>query len=111
MRGEIWWAQVNGPQPVVLLSGGGGGEGELRAVFVVEPARAEIEGVCIELSLGPDEGLPDAAVVRVALPRDGAIPCSWLVTLGRDDLVRRAGVLSPDKLQDLSRMMRRAGLE
>jgi len=109
MRGEVWWARVNGEQPVVLLSDDG--RGDIQAVFVVEPATTDIEGVCVELPIGPDEGLADPGAVRVALPRDGAIPCSWLVTVGRDDLVRRAGALSAEKLRDLTRIMTLAGLE
>ena len=109
MRGEVWWAQVNGVQPVVLLSGAD--DREIQAIFVVAPASADIEGVCIELPIGRDEGLPDAGVVRVATPREGAIPCQWLVTLGQQDLVKRAGALSAEKLQALARMMQLAELE
>jgi mRNA interferase MazF len=109
MRGEVWWAEVDGVQPVVLLSGRDAGE--IQAMFIVEPARGDIEGVCVELPVGPDEGLPDARAVRVALRRDGVIPCSWLVTLREADLVRRAGALSAGKLQELTRMMQLAELE
>ena len=109
MRGDVWWAEVDGVQPVVLLSGTQ--KREIRAIFVVEPARVDIEGVCVELPIGRDEGLPDAGAVRVAVPQDGAIPCNWLVTLREQDLVTRAGVLSAKKLQELARMMKLAELE
>ena|ERR1700761_6058779 len=109
MRGEVWWAQVDGMQPVVLLSGDR--EREIRAIFVVEPAGVDIEGVCVELPIGGDEGLADAGVVRVATPQEGAIPCNWLVTLGEADLVTRVGALSAEKRQELTRMMRLAELE
>jgi mRNA interferase MazF len=108
-RGEVWWADVNGLQPVVLLSGDR--EREIQAILVVEPARVDIEGVCVELPVGQSEGLSDQGAVRVATPREGAIPCSWLVTLREADLVRRAGALSVDKLQELARMMKLAELE
>ncbi len=109
MPGDVWWARVGDVLPVVLLSAPQ--EREIRAVFVVEPARVNIDGVCVELPIGRDEGLPDARVVRVATPQEGAIPCNWLVTLGEDDLVERAGALSAEKLQELMRMMTRAGLD
>jgi mRNA interferase MazF len=109
MRGEVWWADVDGERPVVLLSGDRARE--IQAMFVVEPARADIEGVCVELPIGRDEGLPDPGALRVAIPRKGAIPCNWLVTLREDDLVKRAGALSVEKLQDLARMMKLAELE
>jgi len=109
MRGEVWWAEVDGVQPVVLLSGDR--EREIQAIFVVEPARVDIEGVCVELPVGEDEGLAETGAVRVATPRQGAIACNWLVTLRQEDLVRRAGALSPQKLQALARMMKLAELE
>jgi len=109
MRGEIWWADVDGPQPVVLLSGER--TCEIRAMFIVEPARTDIEGVGVELPVGHDEGLPDARVVRVVALRGGRIACNWLVTLREKDLMRRVGMLSAKKLEELARMMKLAELE
>jgi len=109
MRGDVWWADVEGVKPVVVLSGDE--PGEIRAMFIVEPARADIEGVCLELPVGQAEGLSDPGAVRVALPSAVAFPCSWLVTLRKEDLTRRAGALSSAKLEELGRMMALAGLE
>jgi mRNA interferase MazF len=110
MRGEVWWAEVDGVvQPVMLLSSDRGRE--IQAMFVVEPAGADIEGVCVELPIGRDEGLSGPGALRVAIPHQGAIPCNWLVTLSEEDLVRRAGALSVEKLEEFARMMKLAELE
>ncbi|MWA16203.1 type II toxin-antitoxin system PemK/MazF family toxin [Streptomyces sp. BA2] len=90
-RGEIWWADIDERRPVVLLSGEAS---EFRAMQVVVPAGIELGGVAAELAVGASERLPLEGVLRVALPRPGLIPCTWLVTLTRKDLVERAGVLS-----------------
>ncbi|MEU6565349.1 type II toxin-antitoxin system PemK/MazF family toxin [Streptomyces parvulus] len=107
-RGEVWWAEVDGRRPVVLLSREGP---EFRAMQVVAPAGVELGGVAAELAVGASEGLPVEGVLRVALPRPGLIPCTWLVTLHRKDLVERAGTLSPAKLGDLRELLRLGGLE
>jgi mRNA interferase MazF len=44
--------------------------------------------------------------VRVALPRDGHIFCTWLVTLTRESSVERAGALSCTKLDQLANALR-----
>ena len=108
-RGEVWWAQLDERRAVVLLSGDE--TSELRGMQVVPPADVDIDGVAVEVRLGAREGLPAGGVVRVALPRAGFIPCVWLVTVGHDDLIERAGVLSPAKLRRLEDMLRVAGLE
>jgi mRNA interferase MazF len=100
---------------VVLLSGGP----EFEAVRIVAPATAvqkqgfvilsgaqAVSGVIaaadgIEVGFGAAEGLAEDGVVRVALPRDGAIFCTWALTLTAADLIERAGVLSPVKLREL----------
>jgi mRNA interferase MazF len=136
-RGEVWWAFVGERCPVVLLSGDGP---EIRAVRIVAAATAEekrgfvvlsgeqaadsqvmrqasdsagahVGGVGIEVEFGTAEGLPHRGVVRVAVPRDGRIFCTWLLTLTRDSLVERAGALSCAKLGELTHALRLAGIE
>ncbi|MFD6908262.1 type II toxin-antitoxin system PemK/MazF family toxin [Streptomyces sp. DSM 116494] len=107
-RGEVWWADIDERRPVVLLSEEAS---EFRAMQVVAPASAELSGVAAELALGASEGLPLEGVLRVALPRPGLIPCTWLVTLTRKDLVEQAGVLSSAKLGDLQELLHLGGLE
>jgi mRNA interferase MazF len=137
-RGEVWWALVDERRPVVLLSGPE--EPDLRAMQVVAPATAEerrgfvvlsgeeaadslalrqvldavdagIGGIGVEIEIGVPEGLPHDGVVRLGLPRDGRIFCTWLVTLPRDSLVERVGALSGVKLAQLANALRLAHIE
>jgi mRNA interferase MazF len=127
-RGEVWWAQVDEKRPVVLLSGGAGPDH--RAVEIVPPATAAqkrgfvvmsgeealnaeqrlrltnaadpaIRAIGIEVRIGKAEGLPEDGVVRVALPQDGAIFCTWMVTISQEHLIERLGALSTEKLREL----------
>ena len=135
-RGEVWWTQLDQNRLVVLLSGGTGPE--FRAVQIVEPATPEQKlgfvlmsggqavdaeerhrvvaeagpdpmAVLIEVLLGAEEGLAEAGVVRVALPQDGTIFCTWRATVDLDHLIERIGVLSPQKLHELDIALQLAG--
>lgn len=136
-RGEVWWALIDGRRPVVLLSGERS-DGFL-AMQIVAPASAEerhgflllsgeeaasgtgeaqiaaagsdVRGVGVEVHIGAGEGLTPEGVVRVALPRGGHIFCTWLVTLTREYLIDRAGVLPPGKQRQLDDALRLAGIE
>jgi mRNA interferase MazF len=128
--GEVWWARLDGRTPVVLLSDG-------RALRVVSPATpAQKRGFVVltgaeaaddrtrdriiaaagpgaravgaEVSVGTAEGLPFEGVVRVGFPRAGQILCTWETGLADDDLLERAGVLSPAKQHQLDVVMRLA---
>jgi mRNA interferase MazF len=90
---------------MVILSSGG--EGDLLAIYVVPPADQDITGVALELAIG---GEP-SGVVRVGLPGPGRIPCSWLVSLKKDDLIEQAGTLPEEKLAQLGEMLHLGGLE
>jgi mRNA interferase MazF len=103
-RGEIWWAEFDERRPVVLLS-----EDEpagFLAMQVVAPADADFAGLGIEVTVGSQEGLPFEGVLRLVFPRPGFTPCTWLTTLGRDDLIERAGTLSPEKLCEVDDALR-----
>ena len=118
-RGEVWWADVdfaiddelweNKRRPVLLLSPDEASE--LRAMMIVAPANTDIRGIAIEVSVGAQEGLSHAGVLRVAVPRPGRILCDWLVTLARSDLIERAGTLSSAKLRQLEDALRLAELD
>jgi mRNA interferase MazF len=108
-RGEVWWADFNGRQAVVLLSGEE--TSGFSAMQVVAPAGTDLSGVAVEVAVGAPEGLPLEGVVRVALPRPDLIPCSWLVTLAREDLIGQAGVLPSVKLSEIEEALRLGGLE
>ena len=103
-RGEIWWAEFDERRPVVLLS-----EDEpsgLLAMQVVAPADDDISGLGIEVAVGIQEGLPFEGALRVVFPRPGFTPWTWLTTLSRDDLIERAGTLSPEKLSEIDDALR-----
>jgi mRNA interferase MazF len=105
--GEVWWVDFDGRRPVVLIAEPQAGA--VRAMQVVDPVGVDIAGVAVELEVGPAEGLPFTGVLRVALPRPGLIPCTWETTLGREDLLERAGELSADKLVELRELLRLGG--
>lgn len=137
-RGEVWWAQIDDKRPVVLLSGGVGPE--FLAVQIVEPAtpaqkigfvllsgeqavdvdeRRRIlaaagldkRAIGIEVLLGAQEGVAQAGVVRLALPKDGKVFCTWGTTVSAESLVQRIGILSPAKLHELNTALALAGGE
>ncbi|BCL12420.1 type II toxin-antitoxin system PemK/MazF family toxin [Micromonospora sagamiensis] len=135
-RGELWWARFDGTRPVVLLSGGAGPE--FRAVQIVAPATpaerqgfvlmsgeqaadpaerrriveaagADARAIGVEVFFGTQEGLAEEGVVRVALPMDGKVFCTWTLSLGREYLVERIGALSPAKQRELDVAMELSG--
>ncbi len=135
-RGEIWWAALDDECPVVLLSDGPGPE--FRVVRIVAPATAaekqgfvlmsgeqavdaderrrivesggpDVRAIGIEVFIGTQEGLAEPGVVRVALPLNSKIFCTWLLSLGADYLIERIGVLSPLKLRELDLAMELSG--
>jgi mRNA interferase MazF len=61
------------------------------------------------VAVGIHEGLPFEGALRVVFPRPGFTPCTWLTTLSRDDLIERAGALSPAKLSEIEDALRAAG--
>lgn len=108
-RGEIWWVEFDERRPVVLLSGDDP-SGMIQVMQVVAPAGVDITGLGVEVAIGATEGLPWDGVLRVAIPRPGFTPCTWLTTLSRDDLIERAGALSAAKLSEIDDALRLGGL-
>ncbi|MET9503380.1 type II toxin-antitoxin system PemK/MazF family toxin [Streptomyces sp. NPDC006622] len=105
-RGEVWWVQFDERRLVVLLSGDD--TSGIRVMQVVAPAGVNMSGLGIEVMVGPSEGLPFEGVLRLAFPRPGFTPCTWLTTVSRDDLMERAAVLSAGKLSEIDDALRRA---
>jgi mRNA interferase MazF len=134
-RGELWWAQIDEKRLVVLLSCDA--RPEVHVMQIVAPATpAERRGflimsgdqavdadvrrriiaearpvhaVLIEVWFGRSEGLAEEGVVRVALPQDGTIFCTWGTSLSDDFLIERIGACSPEKLHELDVAMELAG--
>jgi mRNA interferase MazF len=107
--GEVWWADFNGQQAVVLLSGEEASG--FSAMQIVDPADTDLSGVAVEVAIGAAEGLPFEGVLRIALPRPGLIPCTWLVTLAKEDLTGQAGVLPSAKRSEIEDALRLGGLK
>ncbi|SFF70350.1 mRNA interferase MazF [Actinacidiphila alni] len=108
-RGEVWWVRFDERRLVVLLSGDDASG--FRGMQVVAPAGLDISGLGIEVAVGAGEGLPIEGVLRLAFPRPGFTPCTWLTTVSRDDLMERAAVLSSGKLSEIDDALRRAEQE
>ncbi|MEU6136571.1 type II toxin-antitoxin system PemK/MazF family toxin [Nocardioides sp. NPDC047086] len=106
-RGEVWWVQFDERRLVVLLSGDE--PSGIQVMQVVAPAGVDITGLGVEVAVGASDGLPCEGVLRVALPRPGFTPCTWLTTVSRDDLIERAGVLSAAKLSEIDDALRLGG--
>ena len=103
-RGEIWWVEFDERRPVVLLSGEG--PSGFQAMQVVAPADTDISGLGIEVEVGVGEGLPFDGVLRFALPWPGLTPCTWLTTVGPEDLIERAGTVPAAKLSEIDDALR-----
>jgi mRNA interferase MazF len=134
-RGELWWAQIDEKRPVVLLSCDA--RPEVHVMQIVAPATSAerrdflimsgdqavdidvrrrilaearpVQAVGIEVWFGRSEGLAAEAVVRVALPQDGTIFCTWGMSLNDEFLIDRVGACSPEKLHELDVAMELAG--
>jgi mRNA interferase MazF len=118
--GQIWWAQLDERCLVVVVPGGAGAD--VRAMRIVDPATTgERRGFALltgaealdQQRVATADGIEvaiGAGVVRVALPRDGTVFCTWLVTLTPPDLIEAAGAVSPEKLAELTNALRLAGV-
>jgi mRNA interferase MazF len=103
-RGEVWWVEFDERRPVVLLSEED--PSGFLAMQVVAPADTDISGLCIEVAVGVRDGLPFDGVLRFAIPRPGFTPCTWLTTVGPDDLIERAGTVPADRLSEIDDALR-----
>lgn len=106
-RGEVWWVEFDERRLVVLLSGDDAFG--IQVMQVVAPAGVDITGLGVEVAVGAMEGLPFEGVLRLAFPRPGFTPCTWLTTVSRDDLIERAGALSSAKLSEIDDALRLGG--
>ena len=127
-RGELWWAALEDKRPVVLLSDGPGQHMRMARIVapateaerqgfvlmsgdqaidaderrrIVDSAGPDVRAIGIEVFFGTREGLAQTGVVRVALPVNTKIFCTWILSLSDDYLIERIGVLSPPKQHEL----------
>jgi mRNA interferase MazF len=103
-RGEVWWVEFDERRPVVLLSEED--PSGFLAMQVVAPADTDISGLAIEVVVGVRDGLPFDGVLRFAIPRPGFTPCTWLTTVGPDDLIERAGTVPAGRLSEIDDALR-----
>jgi mRNA interferase MazF len=108
LRGDIWSVELDKRRLVVLLSAREGTE--FQAIQLVPSAGTDLTGFGVEISVGIEEGLRVEEVVRFAYPRAGNTPCTWLTSVGREDLVERIGALTEAKMMEIDRGLRDAGL-
>ncbi len=96
-RGELWWAELEEPigrRPVLLLSRDEAYA--VRALVIVAPVTTRIRGIPTEVALGPSEGLPHASVANLDV----------LLTIRKESLRTRLGVLAPDQLAAVEAALR-----
>ena len=92
-KGEVWWAQLPSPvgrRPVVLLS-----RDEAYAVrnaVTVAEVTSTIRGIPVEVTLGPEDGLPKKCVVNL----------DTIVTIRKDLLTERIGILRDEKIAQIN---------
>ena len=92
----------------VLMSGDQAVDADERR-RVLAAAGPDPRAVGIEVFLGAEAGLAEPGVVRVALPKDGTIFCTWRATVDADHLIERVGVLPPEKQHELDIALQLAG--
>lgn len=105
-RGEVWWVQFEERRPVVLLSGDAASG--FQALQIVPPSGVDLDGVGIEVPIGPAEGLAYEGVIRLAFPHPDFLFCTWLTTLDASSLEELACVLPAGKLDEVDEAVRLA---
>ena len=96
-RGEVWWAELPlpiGRRPVVLLS-----RDEAYAVrnaVTVAEVTTTIRGIPVEVSLGPEDGLPKRCVVNV----------DTLATIRKELLIQRITLLGREKIEQIDQAIK-----
>ncbi len=91
-RGDVWWAELPapaGPRPVVVLTRDQVA-GTIDAVVVCIVTRTS-RGLRSEVALGGQEGLPVASVANL----------DNIVTVSKQRMVRRMGLLGVEKTREI----------
>ena len=88
-RGEVWWANLPAPigkRPVVLLSRDEAYS--VRNAATVAEVTTKIRNIPVEVSLGPDDGLPKKCAANL----------DTIVTIRKELLIERITLLRKDKI-------------
>ena len=98
-RGEVWWADFpppKGRRPVLLVSRNRAYA--VRESVTVAPLTTRVRGIPVEVTLGPDEGLPKSCVVNL----------DNLDTIEKRKLLARVTVLTDVKMSEVDAAIRYA---
>ena len=96
-RGEVWWAQLPKPlgkRPVVLLSRDEAYR--VRTVVTVAEITTTMRDIPVEVPLTKDDGLPKACVANL----------DTILTIRKDRIKERIGLLRPEKIAQINIALR-----
>ena len=96
-RGEVWWADLpppSGRRPVVLLSRDAAYT--VRNLVLVTPVTTIVRGIPTEVSLGPEDSLPQASVANLDV----------IITIPKSSLRQRITGLSVEKVRAIDEGIR-----
>jgi len=96
-RGEVWWAELPPPigkRPVVLLSRDEAYS--IRNAVTVAEVTTTIRDIPVEVSLGPEDGLPKRCVVNL----------DTIITIRKELLRERVSLLSAEKINQVNQAMK-----
>lgn len=92
-RGEVWWADLSAPigsRPVVLIARDE--SYRVRKLVLVATVTTTMWGLPVEVSLGPEDGLPKACVVNL----------DTILTIEKTRLTKFLSILSPEKIHAIN---------
>lgn len=96
-RGEIWWAQLAGPdarRPVLLLTRNAAYA--VRTSVTVAPLTTTIRDIPVEVWLGSQHGVPRECVVNL----------DEVQTIGKHRLIRLLTTLSPEVMAEVRQALK-----
>jgi mRNA interferase MazF len=96
-KGEVWWVRLKPPagrRPVVLLSRDEAYP--VRTAVTVAPVTTTVRRIAVEVSLGPEDGLP----------RPCAVNCDSILTIPKAHLETRIARLSDRKVEEIHKAVR-----
>ncbi len=96
-RGEVWWAELPPPigrRPVVLLSRDEAYA--IRNAVTVAEVTTVVRNIPVEVKLDKDDGLPKVCVANL----------DTVITIRKDRIKERIGLLRPEKIAQINMALR-----
>ena len=96
-RGEVWWAELSAPigsRPVVLIARDEAYR--VRKLVIVATVTTTVWGLPVEVSLGPEDGVPKRCVVNL----------DTILTIEKTQLTKFISALSPQKITAIDAALR-----